>query len=644
MVKNTADRSRSSSTVRSNSTIHRPQTRSQSRSHQSPNTVLQHQTLAHIQSNPLAQPNLLVQTSTIRDPTPVSISRNNPSTRAIVDLSKRDNNLSNAEMTNDGSDVSSNNPIPMQTRQARRKPTPVLEFAKRLDQTEFLCLLCDKTYKDGVGSTANVRKHLGSKHGKVHLTYKSTLQSSKRVRAFNKSALDKAAIKCIIRDEFTIKSAVLSFRRFLGQHYSKRLNSHLNRVIQQYDLQNKIISIKTDNGSNMKLAAKDVYLSKLPQNNNIWVSFRNQSNETSGCEEDETNTQDLNSTDESQNSSDSDEGDYSDTDNDEQQSDEDKQIDNHDKPCRAPESAELIEKCRKYIRKIRKSSVLTNEIRKQVNDRQKKVELILDVKSRWNSTFKMLQRLLLFKEIINGFHAYSPLSIKVEHLKILNKEWRAIETLSNILDPLQDATELLSGSTYSTSSIVLNIMKSIQFLLETKSTDSSENYIAAFLNLESHLEMSIQEKSSAQQCIIDHVWSSQSSIKIAPLPISEKSTLNPITKMQILMRKCSMPAATTLPLPTMATKRSSTQGAAVTQEIPIYVGLSKADYDLSTFWLEHEQRLPILSYIAKKFLQIPMTTVPSESAFSVAAYITRKNRCSLSPTTIKYSLFLKDKI
>ncbi|CAF0959405.1 unnamed protein product, partial [Didymodactylos carnosus] len=151
-----------------------------------------------------------------------------------------------------------------------------------------------RTYKDGVGSTANIRKHLGSKHGKVHLTYKSTLQSSKRVRAFNKSALDKAAIKCIIRDEatpnyygpssrtvkrrlhalhmdgrkklkdelrsidnmsltcdlwsssrrsayccvtvhfmvkdFTIKSAVLSFRRFLGQHYSKRLNSHLNRV------------------------------------------------------------------------------------------------------------------------------------------------------------------------------------------------------------------------------------------------------------------------------------------------------------------------------------------------------------------------------------------------------------------------------
>ncbi|CAF1249456.1 unnamed protein product, partial [Didymodactylos carnosus] len=108
--------------------------------------------------------------------------------------------------------------------------------------------------------------------------------------------------------DFTIKSAVLSFRRFLGQHYSKRLNSHLNRVIQQYDLQNKIISITTDNGSNMKLAAKDVYLSKLPQNNNIWVSCRNQSNETSGCEEDETNTQDLNSTDESQNSSDSDEG------------------------------------------------------------------------------------------------------------------------------------------------------------------------------------------------------------------------------------------------------------------------------------------------------------------------------------------------
>ncbi|CAF1225772.1 unnamed protein product [Didymodactylos carnosus] len=441
--------------------------------------------------------------------------KNNSSTRAIVDLSKRENNLSNVEMTNDGSDVSSSNPIPMQTRQARRKPTPVLEFAKRLDQTEFLCLLCDKTYKDDVGSTTNIRKYLGSKHGKVHLIYKSTFQLSKRVRAFNKSALDKAAIKCIIRDgrsfndfkksgmqtffreatlnyygpssravkrhlhalhmdernklkdelcsidnmlliydlwfssrrsyygcvivhfmvkDFTIKSAVLSFRRFLGQHYSKRSNSHLNRVIQQYDLQNKIISITTDNGSNMKLTGFDSHIYCCAHALNLtfqkslclWPqkqqkNAENQNNETSGCEEDETDTPDLNSTNESQNSSDSDEGDYSDTDNDEQQSDEDKQIDNHDKPCGAPEIAH--------------------------------------------------------------------------------------------------------------------------------------------------------------------------------------STLNPITKMQILMRKCSVPAATTLPLPKMAIKRSSTQGAAVTQEISIYVGLSKADYDLSTFWLEHEQRLPILSYIAKKFLQ-----------------------------------------
>jgi hypothetical protein len=38
---------------------------------------------------------------------------------------------------------------------------------------------------------------------------------------------------------------------------------------------------------------------------------------------------------------------------------------------------------------------------------------------------------------------------------------------------------------------------------------------------------------------------------------------------------------------------------------------------------------------------IPATSVPSESAFSVAGYINRKERSSMAPATLKRSMFVK---
>ena len=60
------------------------------------------------------------------------------------------------------------------------------------------------------------------------------------------------------------------------------------------------------------------------------------------------------------------------------------------------------------------------------------------------------------------------------------------------------------------------------------------------------------------------------------------------------------------------------------------------------YWLEYGSKHPILSKLVNYFNSISATSVPSESSFSFANYISRKERASLSPEALRYSMVLKN--
>jgi hypothetical protein len=62
------------------------------------------------------------------------------------------------------------------------------------------------------------------------------------------------------------------------------------------------------------------------------------------------------------------------------------------------------------------------------------------------------------------------------------------------------------------------------------------------------------------------------------------------------------------------------------------------------FWKLHKDRLPLLTHLAKIHLAACATSVPSESAFSISAYVARKERARLSGKNLAYTVFLKDKV
>jgi hypothetical protein len=62
------------------------------------------------------------------------------------------------------------------------------------------------------------------------------------------------------------------------------------------------------------------------------------------------------------------------------------------------------------------------------------------------------------------------------------------------------------------------------------------------------------------------------------------------------------------------------------------------------FWQTYGQHLSMLGKLAKKMLSTPATSVPSESCFSVSAFLGRKERARLTGENLSSSVFLKDKI
>ena len=57
------------------------------------------------------------------------------------------------------------------------------------------------------------------------------------------------------------------------------------------------------------------------------------------------------------------------------------------------------------------------------------------------------------------------------------------------------------------------------------------------------------------------------------------------------------------------------------------------------WWRNNEKYFPRLSQLARKYLCVPATSVPSKRAFSVAGHVVNEKRSSLLPENVSYVSF-----
>lgn len=93
-----------------------------------------------------------------------------------------------------------------------------------------------------------------------------------------------------------------------------------------------------------------------------------------------------------------------------------------------------------------------------------------------------------------------------------------------------------------------------------------------------------------------------------------------------------------------STSTSSTiKTLTIDEELSRYIVKATSGGDFQPFWNTHQSLFPRLAQLVRRYGIVPATSIASEAAFSIAGFMQRKQRSSLSPLTLQYSMVLKDR-
>ncbi|CAF1462295.1 unnamed protein product [Adineta ricciae] len=321
-----------------------------------------------------------------------------------------------------------------------------------------------------------------------------------------------------LNSKYQTNAKVLNFRKFKGRHLSIRIRRHIKRVLDDFNLINKIVATTTDNGSNVKAATSQVRLFgirlhcmahalnlTIHKGLHLWAKKNStlQQNSSSQNENEPVDSNDdasdddvLNEPDEEPNESncnsdEEDEAEEFDQDDDSSSSSTDAEDDESDSSSATLMNGitNLMERCRSIVVTIRKSSILHEFIQTLADESSIKAGLIIDMRVRWNSTFKMLQRIILYQSILNKL--YEQLDSlagvtglqrkKLLNAKLTGNDWTLAQVLRRVLERFDDATRVLSGQRYPTLSFSYAITFSLLHYLNSQSVDNLENQVKALL-------------------------------------------------------------------------------------------------------------------------------------------------------------------
>lgn len=144
-----------------------------------------------------------------------------------------------------------------------------------------------------------------------------------------------------------------------------------------------------------------------------------------------------------------------------------------------PYSKVIIDKCSNIVGHFKHSNIAMSALsNKQSQLGLQKHKLVQSVKTRWNSTFLMLKRLIEQREAVIGVLSDRTVTTRNQagQLMLSEDEWTLIENIANVLQPFELVTTLLSSDSQPTISIVMPILQSLvqNFLSKTKDEDPDD--------------------------------------------------------------------------------------------------------------------------------------------------------------------------
>ncbi|KAK8957622.1 hypothetical protein KSP39_PZI001216 [Platanthera zijinensis] len=301
-----------------------------------------------------------------------------------------------------------------------------------------------------------------------------------------------------------------------------------------------------------------------------------------------------------------------------------------------------------------------------------------DVKTRWNSTYYMLDSAFHFRYVIHDFFRKD----KGLVWDFGEETWQQFYKIKNILEVFESATKLFSGSSYPTCNLFLPALIAIKEVLD-KSSTSDDEFIRGFVKpmktkfdkywSDCHLLMSLaiildprrkmlfityafnklynnyeatQKVNLVKESLFElfsTYWDSSSTGHNNSIISSESSSSAQVGVMRhsgATTQPQLITNSVLLGFDDFLSSSSSTQPLKnelelYLEESPVQPPLESRDrFDVLEWWKICSMKYMKLSKMAKDILTIPITTVASESAFSAGGRILDDYRSSLNPKTV----------
>lgn len=299
-------------------------------------------------------------------------------------------------------------------------------------------------------------------------------------------------------------------------------------------------------------------------------------------------------------------------------------------------------------------------------------KLIMDVETRWNSTFYMMERFLEQHEAITTVLCMlgrAPMCLNSDELQV-------VKGTVSLLEPFEEATREISSEKFTSLSKVIPIAKALQ---EWTNVNSARNNDAQTTSLRNELKTQLQKRFPAMEQVFQRGAATLLDTRFKKVAFADPENVKEIEdKITEVIRSAytsSQEASTPEPVPVLPSHESQSSGSHINEGQPkrkkeslwksfhakvemtkktslatagphiemkryLEEPLIPLEEDPLKWWKMHSAFFPKLQTCAKMFLCIPATSVPAERIFSKGGELVSHRRNALSNENINMILFL----
>lgn len=288
------------------------------------------------------------------------------------------------------------------------------------------------------------------------------------------------------------------------------------------------------------------------------------------------------------------------------------------------------------------------------------VKPVLDVPTRWNSTYDMLCRALRLQK---------PLQIMFTELQRSKKrdddsycleasDWDNFLQMAEFLKKFKEACEVSCGDKYPSVSVVVplynTLLDHVSTYIKANSPDDLNEFSSAMFQAASscHEVLVNYYDVTSDACTVATVLDPR--LKLEYYQTDEEGnqeSVGNIKKVLTHVFRSYVPNDSSIAIATFPAKNTSILSSIykkkkIVSSVELEEYLKQPTVSMNTnplkWWKVNEEQFPNLAMMARDYLAIPGTSASSERLFSSGRQLITDFRCSLSPSTIQACMCLKN--